>query len=259
MTKGERRGPDIRNVKWVVVLGGGHISDPKLPGTSQLSDSATVRVVEGVRLHKMIPGTKILLSGGVVFDPVPNARVMAAVAVAIGVNEQDLVLELDSKDTKDEAIIVKEMVGNDRFILVTSASHMPRSVALFKKHGMNPIPAPTGHLVKERQSLFPRRPPRPSCAGRGLPEWPGIHSSVQWRRGQRCPRSGSRRSRRTGCHSPGSVYNGLMRRIFPCPIRISRSSSSTRGVMIRPPFISVVSIGSWKCRDFQGSWSTALF
>jgi len=36
--------------------------------------------------------------------------------------------ESESKDTKDEARLIKEMVGDDKFVLVTSASHMPRSV-----------------------------------------------------------------------------------------------------------------------------------
>jgi len=47
--------------------------------------------------------------------------------------------------------LFKKIVGPDPFLLVTSAAHMPRSMALFRKQGMNPIPAPTGHQVKERQ------------------------------------------------------------------------------------------------------------
>ena len=88
-------------------------------------------------------------------DPVPNAKIMADVAEAIGVNKQDLVLESLSKDTKDEARLIQKIVGKDQFILVTSASHMPRSVALFKKHGMHPIPAPTDYFVKKRQRVSP--------------------------------------------------------------------------------------------------------
>ncbi len=139
------------DVKWVVVLGGGHTSDPRFPVTSQLGGSSLARLVEGIRLHRMLPGSKLVLSGGGVFDPVPNAEVMAGVAIAIGVDPQDLVLESLSKDTKDEARLIKEIVGKDRFVLVTSASHMPRSMALFEKVGLDPIPAPTDHCVKERQ------------------------------------------------------------------------------------------------------------
>ena len=76
-------------------------------------------------------------------------------ALALGLDRSDLVLEEESKDTKDEARLVKHIVKKDRFILVTAASHMPRSMALFRKQGMNPIPAPTEHLVKKRQKVSP--------------------------------------------------------------------------------------------------------
>ena len=79
--------------KWIVVLGGGHVSDPRLPANSQISAAALGRVVEGVRLHKAIPGSKLLLSGGAVFDPVPEAEVMARIAVLLGVKPQDIRLE----------------------------------------------------------------------------------------------------------------------------------------------------------------------
>ena len=48
-------------------------------------------------------------------------------------------------------MVVKEIVGKDKFILVTSASHMPRAMALFRKHGMDPVPGPTDYMVKERE------------------------------------------------------------------------------------------------------------
>lgn len=103
----------------------------------------------------MLPKTRLILSGGGAFDPVPNAEMMADVAIALGVVEKDLVRETTSKDTKDEARLLKEIVGDDTFVMVTSASHMPRSMALFLKLGMNPIPASTGHWVKERQEVSP--------------------------------------------------------------------------------------------------------
>jgi uncharacterized SAM-binding protein YcdF (DUF218 family) len=64
-------------------------------------------------------------------------------------------MESVSKDTKDEARLIEEIVGNDSFVLVTSASHMPRSMAIFEKRGMHPIPAPTEHLAKESQRISP--------------------------------------------------------------------------------------------------------
>jgi uncharacterized SAM-binding protein YcdF (DUF218 family) len=143
--------------KWIVVLGGGHVSDPRLPANSQISAGALGRVVEGVRLYQTIPGSKLLLSGGAFFDPVPEAEVMARIAVLLGVKPQDIRLETDSRDTTDEAEIIAKMIGREKFILVTAAVHMPRSMALFKKRGMQPIPAPTDFLVREGPRPTPGR------------------------------------------------------------------------------------------------------
>ena len=142
-------------VKHVVVLGGGHTSDETLPVTSQINGSSLVRLIEGIRIYRKHQGSKLFLSGGRGFDPIPNAEVMARVAREIGIDESDIILETSSKDTKDEARIIRPVVGSDPFVLVTSASHMPRAMALFKKLGMNPIPAPTGHRVKGSRGLAP--------------------------------------------------------------------------------------------------------
>ena len=145
----------IPSVKWIVVLGGGHTSDPKIPVTSQISEVSLVRLIEGIRLHNKTPGSKLILSEGKVFDLTSGAEVMAEIARAIGVDQKDIILEDESKDTAEEARLIKSIVGSDEFILVTSAAHMPRAVAMFKKLGMHPIPAPTGYLVIEGQNIDP--------------------------------------------------------------------------------------------------------
>jgi uncharacterized SAM-binding protein YcdF (DUF218 family) len=145
----------LSHVKWIVVLGGGHVSDPNVPLTSQVSSASLVRLTEGVRLYRKLPGSKIVLMGGAVFDPVPEVEIVAKIAEIMNVNRNDLVLEKMSKDTEEQAKFIKDIVGNDRFILVTSASHMPRSVALFKKVGLNPVPAPTSHRVIEGKGMSP--------------------------------------------------------------------------------------------------------
>lgn len=138
----------VPSVKWIVVLGGGHTSDPNIPTASQLSRESLIRLIEAIRLYKKIPGSKLILSEGKVFDPIPGAETMSEVARAMGVNREDMILESESRDTVDEARLIKPIVGDDEFILVTSASHIPRSLGIFKKFGMYPIPAPVGHRTK---------------------------------------------------------------------------------------------------------------
>jgi uncharacterized SAM-binding protein YcdF (DUF218 family) len=151
--------PDIQKefkIKWIVVLGGGHISDPHVPVTSRISSGSLIRLTEGIRLYRKLPGSKIVLMGGAVFDPVPEVETEAKIAEIMQVNRNDLVLESVSKDTEDQAKHAKTIVGSDPFILVTSASHMPRSMALFQKMGMKPIAAPTHYRVSERQNWSPQ-------------------------------------------------------------------------------------------------------
>lgn len=143
------------NVKWVVVLSGGHSTDPKLSVTDQLSGASLVRLVEGIRLYRELSNSKLLLSGGGVFSSTSEAGAMAKMAMALGIDKNDLVLESKSKDTKDQAAFIQKIIGKDRFILVTSASHMARSMALFQSKGMNLIPAPIGYRVKDKLKISP--------------------------------------------------------------------------------------------------------
>lgn len=143
---------NIQDVKWIVVLGGGSGVDPGLPPSTYLSEASLVRLSEGVFIHNRLPQTKLILTGRSGFEGfTPVAEVMAGTASEWGVDPEDMVIEKKAADTKDHVIYVKEIVGDDPFILVTSAAHMPRAMALFRKHDMKPIPAPTDYLVKERE------------------------------------------------------------------------------------------------------------
>ncbi len=173
-------------VEYVVVLGSGHVSDASLPLTSQIHETAIVRLVEGIRIHRRHPGSKLVLSGGMVFDPIPHAVMMANLALELGVNEEDVILEIRPLDTKDEALMISEIVGARPFVLVTSAVHMPRAVALFRHQGAHPIPAPTGHRAKHRHvappSSFVPRAGNLRKVEEGMHEYLGI--AWAWLRGQ---------------------------------------------------------------------------
>ena len=150
------RSEDVGRISHVVVLGAGHVSEAALPLTGQIHSQALVRLIEGIRLYRELPGSKLILSGGIGFDPVPNAEILQGIALQIGVSPEDIIIEDQSKDTKDEAKFLKPVLGETPFILVTSAYHMPRAMGLFKNLGMDPIPAPTGHGVRERRGgLYP--------------------------------------------------------------------------------------------------------
>jgi len=140
---------EVQGIGYVVVLGGGHNSDARLPETGQLSGASLARLIEGIRLHRLLKDGQLVFSGGAVFDPVPHAQVMAGAAVSLGVDEGRIVLLDQARDTAEEVMAVRELLGKKRFVLVTSASHMPRAMFFFRSAGMQPVAAPTDYLVKD--------------------------------------------------------------------------------------------------------------
>ncbi|MDP2955371.1 MAG: ElyC/SanA/YdcF family protein [Longimicrobiales bacterium] len=141
------------SVDFVVVLGGGHVSDPALPVSAQLSSPALHRLVEGVVIATAQPWSRLVLSAWGGADPRSNADVSREMGAALGFPEIRMVLEPRPRDTRQEAELLAPLLRGRRFALVTSASHMPRALALFRAQGLDPVPAPTGHLAKERQGF----------------------------------------------------------------------------------------------------------
>jgi len=137
------------DIKYVVVLGGGHIYDTSIPASSRVSYPAMMRLVEGIKIFRDLPGSKLLLSGGGSESPDTDAETMLAIALTLGIKKERIIIESKSRDTKDQAILIKNIVKKDLFVLVTSASHMQRSMALFNKLGMKPLPAPTDFTARD--------------------------------------------------------------------------------------------------------------
>jgi uncharacterized SAM-binding protein YcdF (DUF218 family) len=141
------------SVDFVVVLGGGHRSDPDIPITAQLQAQALYRLTEGVRITIAQPWSQLVLSGYGGVDPKSNAEVYSELASALGVPSDRMVLEARPTSTAREAELLQPLLQGSTFALVTSASHMPRAVSLFRARGLHPIPAPTGHLAKTPQGF----------------------------------------------------------------------------------------------------------
>ncbi|NLW71329.1 MAG: YdcF family protein, partial [Chloroflexi bacterium] len=73
----------------------------------------------------------------------------------IGVPENALILENESQNTYENALKAKEILTEleiEQILLVTSAMHMPRSVALFEKQGFEVIPLPVDFSVTQNDS-----------------------------------------------------------------------------------------------------------
>lgn len=137
------------NVRYIYVLGGGHHVDESLPITSQVIEASVVRLGEGIRLyHQLHEKASIVVSGyRGLCDPTTHAVMQKRLALALGVKKDKIILSPEPRDTEEEAIAAKKLLGDKPFILVTSASHMTRALNFFKKQGLHPVPAPTNHLA----------------------------------------------------------------------------------------------------------------
>jgi uncharacterized SAM-binding protein YcdF (DUF218 family) len=148
----------LRDVKFIVVLGGGFVPDASRPVELQLDDASIARLVEGVRVSKLLSCCKLIVSGGPEPDGAPlMAQAMAQLAQELGVNREDIMLDGQSRDTEEEARHISPVVGKQPFILVTEASHMPRALALFRKQGTDPIADPTDFRAGDGGALVPDR------------------------------------------------------------------------------------------------------
>jgi uncharacterized SAM-binding protein YcdF (DUF218 family) len=137
----------------IVVLGGA--TEPALAPRPWVEVSERGdRILYGARLYNQKRAPKLILSGGRVTwrggSGPSEAADMKAFAMAMNVPESAIILEGDSLNTRQNAVNVQKILqaqSINSVLLVTSAIHMPRAVAIFTKLGIDIIPAPTDYLV----------------------------------------------------------------------------------------------------------------
>jgi uncharacterized SAM-binding protein YcdF (DUF218 family) len=147
---------EARGAQAIVILGGGSIN-VRAAGRqlSSVTTDAGLRVLEAARLFDLLNQPLVIASGGVTErDPaaVPESVTLQQVLIGLGVGPDRIVLESESKNTRDEVVILKRMLaerGLTRFVLVTSPLHMRRSMLAFEQQDLHPIPSPA-LLVPER-------------------------------------------------------------------------------------------------------------
>ncbi len=135
----------VQEVRWIIVLAGGQTQFDR-PTNSLLTSSSILRLVEGVRLYRMLPHAKLLLSGGT--EPLNSeAEKMAELAGWFNIPASSIIQDTTSNNTEIQIQSLKSVVHDQSFYLVTSAVHMPRAMYLCKKFGLNPIAAPTDYYT----------------------------------------------------------------------------------------------------------------
>ncbi len=131
----------------IVVLGGAIDADLSADHGTVVFTRAADRVVEAGALARQYPKARIIFSGGsanLTGGP-READYAAAIFERLGIAKDRLVMERRSRNTMENAEFSKQLAApksGERWLLVTSAFHMPRSIGIFRKVGFPVEPYP---------------------------------------------------------------------------------------------------------------------
>lgn len=170
--------PDV-----IVVLGGPMNEDmTKSRGPTAMTE-AGVRMTAGVELARRFPNAKLVFTGGsadLYQDGDSEAVGAERLWLALGVPKERMMFESRSRNTHENAFMTRELVKpkpGDRWLLVTSAWHMPRSMGIFRRAGLSVTAYPVDyHTLAGWQGLTARYGviERLRQFEMGLREWIGL-------------------------------------------------------------------------------------
>ena len=164
----EANRPLPEEVDAIVVLGGGlegnYACVRVLPDLNDAGD----RVWQGARLYKQGVASRIVLSGGQFSADLrkeAEAPGMKIFMLDMGVPDQAMLIEDQSRTTFENALRTRDLLGEDkrRIALVTSAFHMGRSVLWFEKAGFEVYPVRSDIRVLHEKRAFWEWLPKPQA------------------------------------------------------------------------------------------------
>src|SRR5215467_8163543 len=125
----------------VIVLGGPIDPDMSAAHGVPVVHGSPDRIIAGAALARRYPNARIIFTGGspnLISNDAREADYAGAVFESLGIDKTRLVMERRSRNTYENALFTKALAApkqGERWLLVTSAYHMPRSVGLFRKAG----------------------------------------------------------------------------------------------------------------------------
>lgn len=187
VSKLENRFPAItqppNDIDGIIVLGG-MIGVRMTEERGQLSLNDNVeRLSELVHLTKRYPDVPVIFTGGAGLIGYPDLNEGVQVQSLLRELVQptnDLKFETKARNTFENAVYTKEMLGaqavTGRWLLVTSASHMPRAVGCFRHQGVDVVAYPVDYETLPSfsfgLSLYPRN--GLGAFRQGVHEWLGL-------------------------------------------------------------------------------------
>jgi len=175
----------------IIVLGASIEADLSVAHGTPVVKGAPDRIISAAALALRYPNARVVFSGGsanVISNDAREADFAGAVFESLGVAKSRLIMERASRNTVENAQFSKALVApkdGERWLLVTSAFHMPRSVALFRKAGFPVEPYPVDWRVGARGDLLSFTNSAIDGLGRtdlGVREWVGL--IVYWATGR---------------------------------------------------------------------------
>jgi len=139
------------NADAIVVLGGGTGEVLTATNTVDLGE-ASARVFHAAQLYKAGKAPLVAVAGGAAENEQPEAVAMSQLLIAFGVPEQAILQENQSRNTWQNTLNSKAILqphNVNRVLLVTSAFHMRRALAVFRAAGIDASPAATDYRAIE--------------------------------------------------------------------------------------------------------------
>jgi uncharacterized SAM-binding protein YcdF (DUF218 family) len=137
----------------IIVLGGGLDADRSAArGQITLGDAGS-RLTTAVALARRFPQARLVFSGGsasLTETGVSEAILVRRLWRELGVPETQTVFEETSRNTFENAVFTRDLLmprPAQRWLLVTSAWHMPRSMGIFRRAGFSVVAYPTAYLT----------------------------------------------------------------------------------------------------------------
>lgn len=170
-------------VTGIIVLGGaedGWISSGR--GGLAVNEAAE-RITETLRLALAYPQAKVAITGGVarlLHEDKEGSSAVAAFFQDVGVSKDRLIVETQSRNTYENATRMLPLIDDkpgETWLIVTSAFHMPRSVGVFRKAGLDVVAYPVDFRVRGSEDLtrwFPSLPAGLKRFDMVLKEWAGL-------------------------------------------------------------------------------------
>lgn len=140
----------------IILLGGSLSSGKPYPDLNEAAD----RILHAYRIYKAGLAPKVLISGGNVFPngSAPEGQDVADLLVSLGIDRSVLLIDSSSRNTFEnarESAKIMQQQGFTTGILITSAFHMPRALAVFRKAGIEVRPAATDMRSDHELPPFP--------------------------------------------------------------------------------------------------------